>query len=107
MWDNCARILYQKSDEELEPHLPKLFEWTSDLNWPGAQIILDRLFVFSAKKLKQPLSEYLYYCLTLEHEEQMYLTRNLSQLIEREDLRKFLDKEVISTLQRHSETELD
>ena len=43
VWDNCAKIISQKTDEELIPYLTKLFEWLQDLNWPGALIILDRL----------------------------------------------------------------
>ena len=43
VWDNCAKVLSQKTDKELMPYLTKLFEWLQDLNWPGALIILDRL----------------------------------------------------------------
>lgn len=43
IWDNCAKILSEKTDEELSPYLIELFEWLQDLNWPGAFCILDRL----------------------------------------------------------------
>lgn len=43
VWDNCAKILAEKTDEELSPYLVALFEWLQDLNWPGAFCILDRL----------------------------------------------------------------
>ena len=46
LWDNCARILYTKSDDELRPYLSKLLEWIQDLNWPGAMAILERLQQF-------------------------------------------------------------
>ena len=46
LWDNCARILYTKSDDELRPYLSKLPEWIQDLNWPGAMTILERLQQF-------------------------------------------------------------
>jgi len=35
VWENCAKVLSQKQDHELEPILPKLIKWTKDLNWPG------------------------------------------------------------------------
>lgn len=54
VWDNCALVLAQKSDAELEPYLPELLEWTQDLNWPGALVITDRLKKFSGGKLKAP-----------------------------------------------------
>ena len=53
LWENCARALYVMSDDRLEPYLPSLLEWLQDLNWPGALIIMDRLKVFSGKKLKK------------------------------------------------------
>lgn len=43
VWENCARVLYERTDEELSPYLIELLEWLQDLNWPGAFIILNRL----------------------------------------------------------------
>ena len=43
VWENCAKIIYSKSDRDIEEYLPKLLEWLQDLNWPGALIILERI----------------------------------------------------------------
>lgn len=43
IWYNCAKILAERDDKELEPHLIELLEWLQDMNWPGAFCILDRL----------------------------------------------------------------
>lgn len=43
VWDNCAKVLAAKNDDELEPYLIGLLEWLQDMNWPGAFCILDRL----------------------------------------------------------------
>ena len=43
VWENCAIILAQRTDSELEPYLDRIFEWLQDLNWPGAIIIHNRL----------------------------------------------------------------
>lgn len=43
VWDNCATILAERTDQELNPYLDRLFEWLMDMNWPGAFCILDRL----------------------------------------------------------------
>lgn len=43
VWDNCARILSERTDEELSPYLVELLEWLQDLNWPGSFCILERL----------------------------------------------------------------
>ena len=43
VWDNCAKILSERTNEELAPYLIELMEWLQDMNWPGAFCILDRL----------------------------------------------------------------
>ena len=43
VWDNCAKILSERSDQELSPYLTPLLKWLQDMNWPGAFCILDRL----------------------------------------------------------------
>ena len=43
VWDNCAKILSERTDEELSYHLISLMEWLQDMNWPGAFCIFDRL----------------------------------------------------------------
>ena len=50
LWENCAQILCEKSDEELTPYLYDMVEWLQDLNWPGALIIQDRLKVMARNK---------------------------------------------------------
>jgi len=43
IWDNCAVIIAERSDEELHPYLYELLEWLQDMNWPGAFCIFYRL----------------------------------------------------------------
>lgn len=43
VWDNCALVLAERSDEELQPVIIELFRWLEDMNWPGAECIYDRL----------------------------------------------------------------
>lgn len=43
VWDNCAKILSKRTDDELSLYLVELLEWLRNLNWPGAFCILDRL----------------------------------------------------------------
>lgn len=47
VWENCAVIISQKSDEEIKLYLVELLEWLQDTNWPGALCILDRLCKYS------------------------------------------------------------
>lgn len=46
VWTNCALILAGKTDEELRPWLKDLLRWLQDMNWPGAEIIQERLEAF-------------------------------------------------------------
>ena len=46
VWDNCAKIISSKTDEELLPYLSKLFMWLQDLNWPRALTICERLLKY-------------------------------------------------------------
>ena len=50
VWDNCAVIISEKSDEKLKPHLTELLEWLQDMNWPGAICILNRLQKYSDRE---------------------------------------------------------
>ena len=50
IWENCAKVLISKSDEELERYFVELFEWLQDMNWPGAYLIYDRLICVSIEK---------------------------------------------------------
>ena len=43
IWENCAKIIASKSDEELKPYLTRLFQWLEDPNWPGSETIYNRL----------------------------------------------------------------
>lgn len=43
IWENCAKILVSKSDDELKPYLLELFRWLQDMNWPGADLVYERL----------------------------------------------------------------
>ena len=43
VWENCAAILAERSDEELSYYLIELLKWLQDMNWPGAFCISDRM----------------------------------------------------------------
>ena len=46
VWENCAKIINERSDEQIRPYLDSLFEWMGDLTTPGALIIWERLLKF-------------------------------------------------------------
>ena len=46
VWNNCAKLLASKSDEELSPILSRLFDWIEDSTLPGALLIAKRLHCY-------------------------------------------------------------
>lgn len=61
IWENCARIISEKSDAELEIYLYDMFVWLQDMCWPGADIIYDRL-----KKMTSEHKKHMFdYCLNI------------------------------------------
>lgn len=101
VWENCARALYEISDDRLEKYLPSLLEWLQDLNWPGALIILDRLKNFSGKKLKEPFLDRFQYAENFNNEEGQIWLDYLSELLDNEELKAELPKPIIEVLQKH------
>ena len=53
VWEPCAEIISLKSNDELQPFLYLLFEWLQDMNWPGADIIFERLTSFPFLELEK------------------------------------------------------
>ena len=43
IWENCAKVLVSKEDQELKLYLINMFQWLQDMNWPGAEHIYERL----------------------------------------------------------------
>ena len=54
VWDNCALVLAESSDKALTPYLVELFEWLQDMNWPGAEVIFNRLLEMPVDRLASP-----------------------------------------------------
>ena len=100
VWDNCAKILFEKSDEELEPYLNKLLEWLQDLNWPGALTIALRLKLFSGRKLKLPLENAIKEANSMLNFDGSKWLYGMSGLIENDELRTCLSNENLSLLKK-------
>ncbi len=101
VWECCAQVLYEKTDDVLEPYLDSLLEWLQDLNWPGALTILDRLKVFSGKKLKKPFIDHFTYAINLNNDEGLFWLDNLSELLDNEELKAELPMSIITALKKH------
>ena len=96
VWENCAKILAAYSDETLKYCLQELLEWLADMNWPGAEIVLQRLIEFRDPKL---LSLFIEHCVkeALVCDDQAWLG-NMAALLENDNLKRHLPKDVYNTL---------
>lgn len=101
VWDNCAKILAEKTDDDLKPYLVNLLEWLQDINWPGAFIILDRLKIFSGKKLIDPLEKSVKNAIESDSEEGLIWLDYLSELLDNEELKAELQTKTLAILQKH------
>ena len=52
IWENCAKVLVSKEDQELDFYLLPMFQWLQDMNWPGAELIYERLKRMSVEQLE-------------------------------------------------------
>lgn len=102
VWERCAEVLSEKSDDILEPYLYSLLDWLYDLNWPGALTILERLKVFSGKKLKKPFIAYYSMCVSnLNNEYGETQLEYLSELLDNEELKEELPNEIVEDLKKY------
>lgn len=98
VWLNCAKIIDEKTDQELVPYLSKVLEWLQDLNWPGTFIIIERLKRFNGQLLLKPFIEAMEKACGKNSEDQEWASY-LAILIENEELAQILPDEI--SLQAH------
>lgn len=100
VWEQCANILAEKSDNELEPYLENLLEWMQDLNWPGSITIEKRLKAFSWEKIKPPLEKAVAKSITLPEREKSMWLYYLSGFLDNKILAANLSDDVLILLRR-------
>ena len=42
-WENCAKVICEKTDKELDTYICEMLKWRRDLTRPGAFLIMERL----------------------------------------------------------------
>ena len=96
VWENCAKIVAAYPDEAFQYCLHESLEWLADMNWPGSEIILQRLIEFKDSKF---LSLVIEHCVkeALVCDDQIWLG-NMAALLKNEDLKTFLPKDIFNTL---------
>lgn len=80
VWDNCAVVLADKTDEEIRPYLYALFDWLQDMNWPGADCILNRLKEYNDDKwLNYVLNDCINKAILLKEENWLNILQSISK----------------------------
>lgn len=101
VWEQCAIILSEKTDDELVPYLTSILQWLYDLNWPGALTILNRLKKFSGKQLKKSFIDSVARAINSHDDEGMMWLDYLSELLDNKELKKELPEEILNILEKH------
>lgn len=98
VWENCANVLSEKSDEALQPYLAKLLIWLQDMNWPGAFVIAERLKRVKMSILCAPLSQAID---VAEKKADSIWLDYLAIFLENKELKSHLDVERYHLLEQH------
>lgn len=93
VWLNCAKIIDEKTDQELLPYLSEVLEWLQDLNWPGTFIIIERLKRFDGRLLLKPFVETMEKACEKKSGDQEW-ANYLAVLIENQGLAELLPNEI-------------
>lgn len=102
VWDNCAEILASRKDEELLPYLTEILQWIDDLNWPGAEVILERMKRFSkVQNLSLAIQETINILDANEKDIREIWLTNLSKLLDNKKLKEELTVDTLNTLKKY------
>ena len=96
VWNNCALVISDFSDNELLPFISEMLFWLQDMNWPGAEIIQKRLVSFQkTQELAETLDGLIEKCIASADD--IWLA-NLAELLRNPDLIPYLKREAYSAL---------
>lgn len=98
IWENCAKVIVNKENKELKKYLKDLFDWISDLNWPGALIILEKLKSMPANFIYSEYENAVRRAITEKNENYLYF---LSELLENKELKNKVDKKLIEKMEQN------
>ena len=95
-WKNCAKVICEKTDEELNKYTCEMLEWLQDINWPGAFLIMERLEKMEPQFLVHAVGYQVKQALLLKDNEWLgwmsYLIKNkkfYDALSEKKNIRKY------------------
>lgn len=84
-WETCAKVVCDRTNQELVKYLPEMLVWLQDINWPGSLLIQKRLWNIPYNELKPSLDKSI--SLAIKEEDPSWLMW-LSELIKDKDERE-------------------
>ena len=100
-WKNCAKVICEKTDKELNSYKYEMLEWLQDLNWPGAFLIMERLEKMDSQLLVHAVGYRVKQALLLKDNE--WLTY-MSYLLKNKKLYDALEKKYQKILKKYYES---
>lgn len=102
VWENCAKILANRTDKELVPYLTDILLWIEDMNWPGAMIILERMKKFSdVQNLSLAIQETISILDASNRENRECWLMYLSELLDNKKLKKEIPINTLIELKKY------
>ena len=95
-WENCARVICEKSDDILRNYTEDMLKWLQDLTWPGAQQILDRLLNMKSTSMLVSDLDTLVPVLRYIEDEQWLM--NIRQLLDNPNIQQHLKNDTVKIL---------
>lgn len=98
-WENCAIVICERRDDELEFYIEDMIYWMQDINWPGALQITNRLLKMENVTLLASVIDTIVPALNFIGEEQWLI--NLGQLLSNQTLCKSLKCNTVLILREY------
>lgn len=98
VWDNCALVINERSDDELRPYILEMLLWIEDLNWPGAETIQQRLCSFQDVGTLVPRLNAIVPVLVFLKKDSWLLS--IAELLKNEGVREQLSTEALEVLSK-------
>lgn len=95
-WENCAKVICEKSDDILRYYSEDMLKWLQDLTWPGAQQIMDRLLNMKSTSMLVYNLDTLVPVLRYIGDEQWLM--NIRQLLDNPNIHQHLKNDTVKIL---------
>lgn len=78
VWENCAKVIVEKTDTELSKYVIDMLTWLQDMNWPGAELIYNRILLMKSDTIYDDFLYCLKIAIQTEDNPWIFLTKSVA-----------------------------